>query len=1119
MGKLLNCRIGHKVNVAVTVGNLGVVPSHDNPKILTLTGSQTHALKAHKELIILSFVMNVDLRPGMRIQIDGRPGVLAIKNVERTGSFTTLGCLLDGKEYKEIPVSESEFGKITVLPGIQHDMKGDATKLFLGIEKKRFEMASVYEPLISMQNVDPVPHQIDAVYDYIMTYHRIRHMLAHDAGAGKTVMAGLIIKELKARGAISRYCIVVPGKLMDQWKREMKDKFGEKLTSVNRSRVDEEYGDNAWNTSDSIVTSMDFAKRDENRRRLERSKKFDLVVVDEAHRMSATKQGTRTRRTERYELGEVFSTHSRHLLFLTATPHKGDPENFNMLMDLLVPGFAGSDIMNNPHDNHIVLRRSKEQMIDMDGQKLFKDRYVETRGITLVGREKEIYDSITDYVQEAYVKAERKKNRTSLTFAMIQLQKRAASSMMAIYRTLGRRKDKLSKRLAARDAEEQDYEIDEDHYEDMTDEERARALERLEGADVSEDAGELAEEIGQLQKLAESVKKFMDERDEAKLDELHSLLAEIDGKEPDGKLLVFTESKETMAYVTEKLQNWGYSVANIHGGMNLNVRVDKEREFRDSARVMVATEAAGEGINLQFCHYMINYDLPWNPNVLEQRMGRIHRYGQSKDVSVWNMVAINTREGNVISTLLDKLDEIRKDMGRDVFDVIGQVISSKTLDMLFREAIAGRMTAPCVIDQINEAASNYVASVKAYDDSALVKLNVESINKTIQRAESMGLGPTHVRKMFGAAMGAAGGRLVERNGLFDVRVPREMVGDGVAARYRKVTFDRTVAKNDSEATLMRFGEPLFDKILEWIERECTGEFKHGSVFESDDMDGYIVFHECAIEDGGWTKIDRRMLAHYVSADGKIESVPPYVLGNLKPLDGINVDMSRIPPIEDEVLNSMEKYVPEIRRGLERNAAIKKKGLKFLNHDINELDRRQRNEEGRKAEKLRVEKEYKIAKLEEFKQDIKLERNISPVLPKMITAVRVVPANAPKQAEDIRGIVEKAGMDYTVEYEKAHGRNPVDVSKENYGWDIESTGEDGAKRLIEVKALSGTGKVRISWKEWKKALEHCDSYYLYVLSNALSTDRDLVVCKDPASVLTPTEEIGFSISFQTVKEAS
>ena len=1077
------------------------------------------ALKAQKEQIPLKTVKVMDLKSGMRIKISGRPDILTIKNVKQTGSFTTLGCLLNDRDYKEIPLLESELDKIAVLPDIQYDMKGDATKLFLGIEKKRFEMASIHEPLISMQNVDPVPHQIEAVYDYIMTYYHIRHMLAHDAGAGKTVMSGLIIKELKARGAISRYCIVVPGKLTDQWRREMKDKFGEKLKPINRASINEEYGGNAWDADDSLITSMDFAKREDNRKWLERSKPFDLIIVDEAHRMSATRQGTRERRTERYELGEALSRHTRHLLFLTATPHKGDPENFQMLMDLLVPGFAGSGIMDNPRDNPVFLRRSKEDMVDMEGQKLFKKRSVETRGIDLVGREREIYDSITEYVQEAYVRAETKRNRTSLTFAMIQLQKRAASSMMAIYKTLGRREKKLGKRLATHDTDEQKYEVDDEYYDDMTDEERAKALEELEGADVSGDDSELAAEIEHLRHLAESVKQFMDQQDEAKLVELKSLLAEIDNDDPDAKLLVFSESKETMEYVTDKVKSWGYSVANIHGGMSLTMRVDKEREFRDSARVMIATEAAGEGINLQFCHYMVNYDIPWNPNVLEQRMGRIHRYGQTYDVNIWNMVAKNTREGQVITRLLEKIKEIKRDMKTDVFDVIGQVISSKTLDMLFREAVAGRATDDFIKLKIEESAKQYIESVQAYKAAGLVPLNVKTVRETVQRAEYMGLGPTHIGKMFGIAMEAAGGKLIERNELFDVHVPRVMAAEGLLSRYKKVTFDKKTAKDDSKVTLMLFGEPLFNRTLEWIESECVGEFKRGAVFESSNMDGYIVFHECAVEDGQWNKIDRRMLAHYVGMDGNVESVPPYVLGNLKPRRAAGVGISPIGQIEDKVLKSMDKYVPKIRRSLERNAKIKKQGLKFLQQDINALDRRQLTEEGKAAENTKRNKKAKIAKLEKFESDIKLELNVRPVMPKMITAVRVVPTAAMNAKEDIRGEIEMAAMRHVMEHEKKEGRVPDDVSGENHGWDIESTDTDGSERLIEVKGLAAMGQVRISWNEWEKAKEYGESYYLYVVPHALSDDRGLLITQDPASKFKPNEEIGFTIPFKTVRDAS
>ena len=239
-----------------------------------------------------------------------------------------------------------------------------------------------------------------------------------------------------------------------------------------------------------------------------------------------------------------------------------------------------------------------------------------------------------------------------------------------------------------------------------------------------------------------------------------------------------------------------------------------------------------------------------------------------------------------------------------------------------------------------------------------------------------------------------------------------------------------------------------------------------------------------------------MLAHYVSMDGTVELVPPYVLGNLKPLDGNNVDISHIPPIENEVLKSVEKYIPEIQHSLEHNAEIKKKGLKFLRQDIIELDKQQRESEGRKADNLKKDKERKISKLNDFEQSIDLEQTITPVLPKMITAVRVIPANTTDKKEDIRDDVEQAAMLYVMKYEKENGRQPVDVSKYNVGWDIESTTTNGDKLLIEVKGLAGTGKVRMSWNEWQKAHEYGKSYYLYVVANALLSDPELIIVKEP-----------------------
>ena len=972
-----------------------------------------------------------------------------------------------------------------------------------------------------MQNVDPVPHQIEAVYEYALKRQPIRYMLAHDAGAGKTVMAGLVIKELKARGAIHRYCIVVPGKLTYQWMRELQDKFGEHLSVINKATIDETYGRNPWDTEDSIITSMDFAKREENRRLFGLSSKFDLIIVDEAHRMSATKQGFRVRKTERYFLGEVLSAHTRHLLFLTATPHRGDPANFKLLMDLLVPGLAGNDMMNNQLDGPLFLRRSKEQMIDMDGKKLFKERRVRTRDLELDGAEKRVYDSITEYVQNAYVKAEKKANRNALTFAMIQLQKRAASSMMAILTTLEKRRVKLGNRLAGSTLEDQNFETDEEQYADMTDEEREREFRKMEGVDVTSNRHELVTEIGDIGVLIDSIKSLMEAQEEAKLIDLKLLLAEINKDEPSGKLLVFTESKVTMKYLTGKLQSIGHMVVNIHGGMKLEDRVRKEREFKYTADIMVATEAASEGINLQFCHYMVNYDLPWNPNVLEQRMGRIHRYGQSEIAHVWNIVATNTREGAVINKLLDKVREIRETMGKDVFDVIGQVVPGKTLDCLFRDVVAGRAAGNEIASRIDEAADQYIGFLEAYKEAGLLPLNLESVKETIERAEMMGLGPTNLQRMFEIAVREDDGIVTENSGTLVVNSSSNMIRAGLEKRYKGITFNKDMARSDSSLTLMLFGEPLFNYIMKWIGEECEGELERGAVFESSDMDGYVVFHECNVVDGKWNEIDRRLLAHYVDRDGNVEQVPPYVLGLLKPLETRDAsNVSCIKSVDGMINQSIEAYLPEIKASVNRNVNIKEKSLRFLKKDINDMDKAQEEAEGNDVDRIAAEKDEKMKQLQKFQNGLPLERMIAPQEPKLLTVARVIPSKdeSGKQQVDNRSDIERAGMKYVMQHEKRKGRVPRDVSKENYGWDIESSAPSGGKRLIECKGLSGEGLVYVSWNEWLKAKMHGSSYYLYVVSN-VTTDPILTIVRNPASKIDADEKITFSIPFNEIREAS
>ena len=302
-----------------------------------------------------------------------------------------------GKHVDQV-IPLNELNSISIRK-IENDFKADPWKVFLSLETKRYRFAAMYDPLlaVNVSKVDPLPHQIEAVYGYVLKLSRIRFLIADDPGAGKTIMAGLIIKELKLRNLVKRILIVVPGHLMDQWRRELRDRFEESFKVLNRALMNETYGENTWDAYDQIITSMDFAKKDDISRSLS-STKFDLIVVDEAHKMSAYKYGTKTQKTARYRLGETLSKIAEpHLLFLTATPHSGDPENFRLFIDLLEPGFFSTSEMLEESirnkDNPLFIRRIKEDLTDFDGKPLFLPRNVATVNFKLSDEEMYLFVS------------------------------------------------------------------------------------------------------------------------------------------------------------------------------------------------------------------------------------------------------------------------------------------------------------------------------------------------------------------------------------------------------------------------------------------------------------------------------------------------------------------------------------------------------------------------------------------------------------------------------------------------------------------------------------------------------------------------------------------------------
>ena len=636
-------------------------------------------------------------------------------------SVKLVGKGLNTNQVHELILNSEQLSQLQSSPE-KEPFDGDPLRFRLGVEAYRLGLAYEYDPYFSLSiaRVDPLPHQLEAVYDYFLTMPRIRFLLADDPGAGKTIMAGLLLKELKIRGLVKRTLIITPASLSFQWQREMKEKFREQFEIIRADVLRANYGMNPWQERNQVVTSISWVSRiDDAKESLLRSR-WDLIIVDEAHKMAAY---SADKKTLAYRLGESLSSMTDHFLLMTATPHKGDPENFCLFLELLDRDVYGNvkSLEEAMRRNYapFYLRRTKEALVSFPDpetgnvKKLFTDRVVQTASFDLDGEEYDFYDALTRYVEDQSIKAAQEDSPRSraLTFTMAMLQRRFASSVYAVHRSLERMRDKRKKILEdPREYLRKQMEIPED-LDELPEEEREEYIEEIENAAISFDPTTLKEDILQIGRLIDQARALEQREVESKLAKLKKVLGEEDiFSNPNMKLLIFTEHKDTLDYLAGdgrdgrplgKLREWGLKTTQIHGGMKIGdrdtpgTRIFSEREFREEAQILVATEAAGEGINLQFCWLMINYDIPWNPVRLEQRMGRIHRYGQEHNCLIYNFVALNTREGRVLQKLYERLSEIRKELGTDhVFDVVGEVFPSNLLEKLFREMYAKRTDLP-----------------------------------------------------------------------------------------------------------------------------------------------------------------------------------------------------------------------------------------------------------------------------------------------------------------------------------------------------------------------------------------------------------------------------------------
>ena len=816
------------------------------------------------------------------------PGKIAkIIGVEQLSpDIITIYYKLDDGIPKERQLFRRDEDKYSLaIEGRHFAFDANADDFKLAMEAQRIANSHLFDPYMAVHssNIIPLPHQITAVYESMLPKQPLRYVLADDPGAGKTIMAGLLIRELIARSDIERILIVCPGVLVEQWQDELDEKFNLKFRILS-NEMNEQCRGNVFEEHNCLIARLDQLKQNEDFLEKLELVNWDLVIVDEAHKMSASQNGSDVKKTQRFRLGELLSSHTKHFLLMTATPHNGKEEDFQLFLSLLDKDRFYAKIRGAAEraDVSDVMRRMcKEDLLKFDGTRLFPERKAVTASYELSDLEMELYEDVTLYVREEMNKAERldKNKRVNVGFALTSLQRRLASSPEAIHKSLENRKKKLIEKQ--KDWEEgkesrgyvsdvmagytkSDYsKFEDDLFDDLTGHEYEERIDQItDNSTAARSLEELKNEIKTLEGLEEKAHQLVLSEKDRKWDELSRLLQNTpemrgeDGKQR--KLIIFTEYKATLNYLQDRITDLlgsNEEVVVIHGGVKRESRREIQEKFRNvpDVRILIATDAAGEGVNLQTAHLMINYDLPWNPNRIEQRFGRIHRIGQTEVCYLWNLIAKDTREGDVFATLFAKLEVERQALGGKVFDVLGDLFEDRSLADLLLEAIRygeDPKTKARLKEKVEGALDRkHIEDLirrNALTQDIMSPERVFAVREEMEKAEARKLQPYFVRSYFLNAFSKVGGVLNQREtGRYEIsHVPSSILErdhilidserrdrNPVVHKYDRVCFDKEdIEGKNKQAVMLHPGHPLMRAVTSIILEKYGGLLKQGAVF-------------------------------------------------------------------------------------------------------------------------------------------------------------------------------------------------------------------------------------------------------------------------------------------------
>ena len=1008
----------------------------------------------------------------------------------------------------------------------------------LAAEAHRIMLAGINDPMLAVatSDVQPLPHQIRAVYGELLPRTPLRFLLADDPGAGKTIMAGLYIKELLLRDDVRSCMIVAPGGLVEQWQDELHFKFGLDFEILGSGPGVIVPGTSVFESKPLLIARMDQLARNEELQAQLEDAEFDLVVVDEAHRMSAHWFGGELKLSKRFELGQLLSRHTRHLLLMTATPHNGKEEDFQAFLSLL-----DQDRFEGPGDKRarkgtadgIMRRTVKEDLLTFEGKPLFPERVAETAAYRLSPAEENLYEEVTTYVREGMNLADRLdgKRKNTVGFALTVLQRRLASSPEAIFQSLRRRAERLERSrqdLLMGRAEALDVGIsrtdllsdpDVDADEFLAEELEEAEDELVDAATAARTAAELETEVADLRRLGALAAGVLASQEDRKWIELRGVLeSEVLTTTDDvpRKLIVFTEHRDTLTYLERRITTLigrRSSVTSIHGGVSRPERRRITAEFTNNpdVQVLIATDAAGEGLNLQAAHLMVNYDLPWNPNRIEQRFGRIHRIGQTEVCRLWNLVAEDTREGDVFRRLLDKIEEQRMAYGGKVFDVLGTSLGEMSLTKLLREAIRyGEL--PEVRERMHKVIDEGVAKglEELLADHALAKDalptgELEALRRQMEDARARRLQPHFIRDAFIAAFERLGGRIERRErGRFEItHVPVDVrVGilrAPIARKYRRVTFEiETIDIGDgTRADLLAPGHPLHDIVMRRTVEQLGETLELGTVFTSTRVESpaLLVGVLNEVKDATGDSIVRSFGYVLVDETGAVvdagpapyldyAAAPSSIAGSARGLPWLRdreqsaiswVIADQLPVIAQDAIGRRTEEFERVRTLVRFRLAheINRLSTESLRADDAALHGKKVRESGaslrRKADELDRRLRSRLANIDR-------QLRMAALPPRLSAIALVLPAitvekegEAPMRARETKA-VERRGVEAVLKAERVLGRQPVEQPFNNPGYDVLSHRTDEPSLRIEVKArIEGADTFSITRTEVLTAL--------------------------------------------------